>query len=86
MTAMILKLANSAFFSLRQTVSSPGEAISILGIDLLKSLTLAHGLFTQAGAFPLNAGSADSALITSLGPGSESTPTVPKTWRLASQT
>jgi HD-like signal output (HDOD) protein len=51
MTAMILKLSNSAFFSLRQTVSTPGEAVSILGIDLLKSLVLAHGLFSQAGSF-----------------------------------
>jgi len=51
MTAMILKLVNSAFFSLRQTVSTPGEAVSILGIDLLRSLVLAHGLFSQSGAF-----------------------------------
>jgi putative nucleotidyltransferase with HDIG domain len=51
MTAMILKLANSAFFSLRQTVTSPAEAVSYLGIDLLKSLVLAHGLFGQVGAF-----------------------------------
>ncbi|BDU74582.1 response regulator [Mesoterricola silvestris] len=51
MTAMVLKLSNSAFFSPRQTVSAPAEAISILGIDLLRSLVLAHGLFSQAGAF-----------------------------------
>ena len=51
MTAMILKLANSAFFSLRHKVTSPAEAISYLGIDLLKSLVLAHGLFGQVGAF-----------------------------------
>ncbi|HLO65542.1 MAG TPA: response regulator [Holophaga sp.] len=51
MTAMILKLANSAFFSLRHTVSNPGDAVSILGIDLLRSLVLAHGLFSQTGAF-----------------------------------
>jgi len=51
MTAMVLKLANSAFFSLRQTVSTPAEAISILGIDLLRSLVLAHGLFSQSGTF-----------------------------------
>jgi putative nucleotidyltransferase with HDIG domain len=51
MTAMILKLANSAFFSLRQPVTSPSEAVSYLGIDLLKSLVLAHGLFGQVGQF-----------------------------------
>lgn len=51
MTAMILKLANSAFFSLRQPVSSVAEAVSYLGIDLLKALVLAHGLFGQVGSF-----------------------------------
>ena len=51
MTAMILKLSNSAFFGMRHTVNTPGEAVSILGIDLLRSLVLAHGLFSQAGSF-----------------------------------
>ncbi|MDR3669689.1 MAG: response regulator [Holophaga sp.] len=51
MTAMILKLANSAFFSLRHAVTSANEAVSYLGIDLLKALVLAHGLFGQVGAF-----------------------------------
>jgi putative nucleotidyltransferase with HDIG domain len=51
MTAMILKLANSAFFSLRHSVASATEAVSFLGIDLLKGLVLAHGLFGQVGAF-----------------------------------
>jgi len=51
MTAMILKLANSAFFSLRHPVTSPAEAVSYLGIDLLKALVLAHGLFGQVGQF-----------------------------------
>jgi putative nucleotidyltransferase with HDIG domain len=51
MTAMILKLANSAFFGLRHTVTSPAEAVSYLGVDLLRSLVLAHGLFGQVGAF-----------------------------------
>lgn len=55
MTAMILKLANSAFFSLRHVVTSPSEAVSYLGIDLLKSLVLAHGLFGQVGAFRIPA-------------------------------
>jgi len=51
MTAMILKLANSAFFSLRHQVTSPAEAVSYLGVDLLRALVLAHGLFGQVGAF-----------------------------------
>ena len=53
MTAMILKLANSAFFGQRQSVATPAGAVAILGIDLLKSLVLAHGLFSQAGGFRL---------------------------------
>jgi HD-like signal output (HDOD) protein/ActR/RegA family two-component response regulator len=51
MTAMVLKLSNSAFLSLRHPVSDPGEAAAYLGVDLLKSLVLAHGLFSQVGAF-----------------------------------
>lgn len=51
MTAMILKLANSAFFSLRHTVTSANEAVAFLGVDLLRGLVLAHGLFGQVGAF-----------------------------------
>jgi putative nucleotidyltransferase with HDIG domain len=51
MTAMILKLANSAFFSLRQPVTSAAEAVSYLGVALVKALVLAHGLFGQVGSF-----------------------------------
>jgi HD-like signal output (HDOD) protein len=51
MTTMILKLANSAFFNLRNTVSVPSEALPYLGVDLLKSLVLAHGLFNQMAGF-----------------------------------
>jgi HD-like signal output (HDOD) protein len=51
MTSMILKLSNSAFFSLRHTVTSPTQAVSYLGVDLLKALVLAHGLFGQVGMF-----------------------------------
>jgi len=52
MTANILKLVNSAYFGLRQQVSDPGEAISFLGVDTLKSMALFHGIFTQAAGFP----------------------------------
>ena len=51
MTAMILKLTNSAYFGLRQPVCTPAEAVANLGVDLLKALVLAHGLFGQVGAF-----------------------------------
>lgn len=51
MTTMILKLVNSAFFHLRNPVSAPSEALPYLGVDLLKSLVLAHGLFNATAAF-----------------------------------
>jgi putative nucleotidyltransferase with HDIG domain len=51
MTAMLLKLANSAYFNLRAPVSSAASATSYLGVELVKALVLAHGLFGQVGAF-----------------------------------
>ena len=45
MSAKILQLVNSAFFGLSRHVSSPAEAATILGIDILKSLVLSNGIF-----------------------------------------
>ena len=47
MSAKILQLVNSAFFGLRQHVSSPAQAAALLGLDLLKSLVLMVHIFTQ---------------------------------------
>lgn len=47
MTAEVLKHVNSAFFGLPQPTSNVAEAISFLGIDILKYLVLAHGIFSQ---------------------------------------
>lgn len=45
MTVQMLKLTNSAFFGLRYEVVDPVEALSFLGIDLVKSLLLmAHAM------------------------------------------
>ena len=45
------------------------------------------GLRQQIGGGEVGPRAVSSAMIiTSLGPGSESTPTVPNTWRFASQT
>lgn len=52
MTANLLKLVNSAYFGLRHRISDPGEAVAYLGIDTLKSLALAHGIFQQIRGFP----------------------------------
>ncbi|KRT55868.1 response regulator [endosymbiont of Ridgeia piscesae] len=47
MTAKTLQLVNSAFFGLGRHVSSPHDAASLLGLDILKSLVLSIGIFSQ---------------------------------------
>ncbi len=46
MTASILKLVNSAFFGIPRKVSTMQEAVSYLGVVLIKSLVLNHSLFS----------------------------------------
>jgi len=50
MSAKILQLVNSAFFGLARQVSSPAEAAMYLGVDVLKSLVLSTGVFSQFDA------------------------------------
>lgn len=45
MTTTVLKLVNSAFFGLPQQVASPAQAVSLLGLDIIKGLVLSQGLF-----------------------------------------
>lgn len=45
MTAKILQLVNSAFFGLAARVSSPQRAVSILGLNTIKSLVLGIDVF-----------------------------------------
>jgi HD-like signal output (HDOD) protein len=47
MSAKILQLVNSAFFGLARNLSSPSEAAMYLGVDVLKSLVLTAGVFSQ---------------------------------------
>ena len=47
MTAKILQLVNSAFFGLRQNVSSPDQAVNLLGLDTIKALVLSVKIFSQ---------------------------------------
>lgn len=47
MTAKILQLVNSAFFGLARHLSSPAEAAMFLGFDVIKSLVLKTGVFSQ---------------------------------------
>jgi len=50
MTAEILKMVNSAFFGIGRHVSSPAEAASLLGLNILKALVLSVGIFSQFNA------------------------------------
>lgn len=43
LTVKILKLVNSSFFGLRQHISNPAKAVSLLGIDLIKAIVLTAG-------------------------------------------
>jgi len=51
MTAKILQVVNSAFFGLRRRVSDPAQAVNFLGLDTIRSLVLAIGIFSQFNAF-----------------------------------
>jgi HD-like signal output (HDOD) protein len=47
MTAKMLQLVNSAFFGLRSQVSSPMQAVQLLGLDTLRALVLSTHVFDQ---------------------------------------
>lgn len=47
MTAKVLQLVNSSYFGLGRQISSPAEAANFLGLDVLKGLVLANGIFSQ---------------------------------------
>lgn len=48
MTAKVLQLVNSAFFGLRQHVSTATQAVALLGVETIKALVLTTGLFGGA--------------------------------------
>lgn len=47
MTAKVLQLVNSSFFGMPRHVSSPNEAVVLLGIDVVKTLILSLEVFSQ---------------------------------------
>lgn len=53
MTAKVLQLVNSAFFGLFQKVETPSRAVSLLGLDTIKSLVLGVKIFSDQ-TFPGN--------------------------------
>ena len=71
MTAKILKLVNSAFFGLGHQISSPGEAVTYLGTDTIKSLVLFANAFArperQPGGFSVETLSAHSLEVAQAG-------------------
>jgi HD-like signal output (HDOD) protein/ActR/RegA family two-component response regulator len=47
MTAKILQLVNSAFFGLSENINSPQKAVTILGLNTIKSLVLGIQVFSE---------------------------------------
>jgi HD-like signal output (HDOD) protein len=56
MCAKVLQLVNSAYFGLARPLSSVGQAISYLGVDLLKGLALTLNVFSAASTSLPSAG------------------------------
>lgn len=52
MTAQMLKVVNSALFGLSREVSSAGQAVNVLGIEMVKALVLSLGVFSQFDIAP----------------------------------
>ena len=47
MTAKLLQLANSAWFAIRNHISSPAQAVSMLGLDKVKAFVLYYQIFSK---------------------------------------
>ena len=47
MTAKILHVANAAFYNFREEISDPCQAVTLLGLETLRSLVLAIGVFSS---------------------------------------
>jgi HD-like signal output (HDOD) protein/CheY-like chemotaxis protein len=56
MTAKIMQLANSAFFALRQRVTSPVHAVQLLGMDTVQALALLAHVFSRFDGVGIDAG------------------------------
>jgi HD-like signal output (HDOD) protein len=50
MTAKILQMVNSAFFGLPRHITSPSQAVNLLGLDTIRALVLSAGIFSQSSA------------------------------------
>jgi HD-like signal output (HDOD) protein len=57
MVSKLLQIVNSAYYGLRRTISSPAQAIALLGVETVKSLVLSVKIFAELGdgqALPLS--------------------------------
>ncbi|HNX05477.1 MAG TPA: HDOD domain-containing protein, partial [Opitutales bacterium] len=52
MTVTVLRLVNSGFFGLGSRINSVKEAIGLLGLELLRNLALATGIFSKYESTP----------------------------------
>lgn len=50
MTTRVMRVVNSAFFGLPKPVSDPAKAVSLLGLDAIRSLVMSLQLFSTFGA------------------------------------
>lgn len=60
MTAMVLRLVNSAYFGLRHRVSNVGEATKYIGVVSIRSLVLSVKAFAQLNSVQIRGFSAES--------------------------
>lgn len=68
-SAKILQLVNSAFFGLCQNISSPAQAASLLGLEIIKALILGMHVFQDAGVSAEQTAFLDALWLHSIGAG-----------------
>jgi HD-like signal output (HDOD) protein/CheY-like chemotaxis protein len=66
LTSKMLQIVNSAFFGLGRRVSSPFDAVMILGTEVVKSLVISLEIFSQLGSAPLAPGRAERLMSQSI--------------------
>jgi HD-like signal output (HDOD) protein len=66
MATKVLQLVNSAYFGIGRQLTSPAEAANFIGLDILKSLVLSEGVFSQFDPAVIEALSLDAVKSKSL--------------------
>ena len=66
MTAKLMQMVNSSFFGIPRRVESPAQAAAMLGLNVLKSLVLSAGIFSQFDMNGLRGYSVDALMEHSL--------------------